>query len=285
MIFGRFGRFILEKYDHNALPTVAMAHDRLTTADAARIAGVATSTIKRWADQGLLRFTRTAGGHRRYARVVLEKMLRGEDSGFIAPRVNEWIECLEQAQRYQLDGRLLGARSHLGSWASVVDELSEVLRELDRRWKSGEMTGLEQHGIRESLKRGLNRVADGLPSLAASQRCLLACVEGEESDLGISLAEVALREIGWEPVWLGCRTPADEVIRILRESDIEMVCVTASTMSASSQELKGFAEQYGQACSDNGSALILTGLGAWPLEPDYGTRLTSWDAILETMTI
>lgn len=42
---------------------MAMAQDRLTTADAAKIAGVATSTIKRWADQGLLPFTRTAGGH------------------------------------------------------------------------------------------------------------------------------------------------------------------------------------------------------------------------------
>ncbi|MBT6179829.1 MAG: MerR family DNA-binding transcriptional regulator [Deltaproteobacteria bacterium] len=261
-----------------------MAHDRLTTADAAKIAGVATSTIKRWADQGLLRFTRTAGGHRRYARGVLEKMLSAEDSVVVAPWVSDWIECLEQAQRYEIDGRLLGARSRLGSWAGVVDELTEVVGELDRRWMTGEMTGLDQRSIRESLKRGLNRVADGLPVALTGPRCLLACAEGEESDLGISLAELALRECGWQPVWLGCGAPLAEVIRVLRESEIEMVCVTASSMLGSPTELRSFAAQFEQACSDNGSRLILTGLGSWPLKPDYGTRLKSWDAIEEKVT-
>jgi len=37
------------------------------TTGAAEAAAVAPSTIERWADQGILPFSRTAGGHRRTA--------------------------------------------------------------------------------------------------------------------------------------------------------------------------------------------------------------------------
>ena len=48
----------------------------LTTTQAAQLAAVAPSTVKRWADQGILPFFRTAGGHRRIARIALERFLR-----------------------------------------------------------------------------------------------------------------------------------------------------------------------------------------------------------------
>jgi excisionase family DNA binding protein len=48
----------------------------LTTTEAAEVAAVAPSTIKRWADQGILPFSRTAGGHRRFERFVVERLLR-----------------------------------------------------------------------------------------------------------------------------------------------------------------------------------------------------------------
>jgi excisionase family DNA binding protein len=48
----------------------------LTTTEAAKAAAVAPSTIKRWADQGMLPFSRTAGGHRRFERFAIERLLR-----------------------------------------------------------------------------------------------------------------------------------------------------------------------------------------------------------------
>lgn len=44
----------------------------VTTGDAARILDVTPSTIKRWADAGLIPFTRTVGGHFRFDRAELE---------------------------------------------------------------------------------------------------------------------------------------------------------------------------------------------------------------------
>lgn len=50
----------------------------LTTREAARALGVSPTSIKRWADDGRLPAHRTAGGHRRYLRSDVERLLKEE---------------------------------------------------------------------------------------------------------------------------------------------------------------------------------------------------------------
>lgn len=49
--------------------------DLMTPAEAASTLGVTPTTVRRWADQGALTHIRTAGGHRRYSRTEIEKLL------------------------------------------------------------------------------------------------------------------------------------------------------------------------------------------------------------------
>jgi excisionase family DNA binding protein len=50
----------------------------LTPAEVARMFRVDPKTVTRWADAGKLRCTRTLGGARRYYRVQVEALQRGE---------------------------------------------------------------------------------------------------------------------------------------------------------------------------------------------------------------
>ena len=52
------------------------ANELLTSTEAAAIASVGVSTIKRWADQGTIPYVRTVGGHRRFERSSVERLLR-----------------------------------------------------------------------------------------------------------------------------------------------------------------------------------------------------------------
>lgn len=58
----------------------------LTTAEAARIAGVSTATIRRWTDSGVLHCVKLPrSGTRRYRRSDVEKVLReieADDRGY-----------------------------------------------------------------------------------------------------------------------------------------------------------------------------------------------------------
>lgn len=252
-----------------------MAERLLSTTRAAALAGVAPSTIKRWADQGLLAVARTAGGHRRIERTVLDRFLR-EQAG--SGPLDEWIRFLVGGRRHEIDGGLLAARNRLGAWYRVADELGAVLGEVGRRWKCGELTVADEHLASDCLVRSLARVGDSLPGGAQGPRCLLAAAGDDEHTLGLSLAELCLREVGWTPLWLGRRTPLAEIVRVVDNGTVAMVALAASVASRDRRALSRHAGSVGKACARRGVALVLGGSGAWPARPTHGVRLTSFAA-------
>jgi len=252
----------------------------LTTTEAAAAAAVAPSTIKRWADQGILPFSRTAGGHRRFERFAIERLLREQPASVSSgePVASAWVRCLVDARRHEIDGRLLEARARLGSWWRVADELAAALAEMGNQWECGRLTIADEHVASNALTRALARVGDALPIRIDGPRCLLACAGDDEHTLGLSLAELCLRELGWTPLWLGRRTPVEEVVRLVSGAEVTMVALSASALLGDEQALRAIADEVGAACTETGVALLLGGAGAWPAQPSYGVRVTSFAA-------
>ncbi len=247
-----------------------MNHDLLTTAEAAHIAGVGASSVKRWADQNLLRCVRTAGGHRRFHREDLDAFLREHGEGIVGA-ATEWVEHLLHGGVFEIQGELLRARDRLGAWHAVADELGAALAELGQRWARGELTVIEEHIASEKLSRAVGRAVETIPSTGADPSCLLATAESDEHTLGLSLVELCLRETGWATVWSGRRTPTQDLIDLVRQGGLDMLALSASAASTNAQRLAAEAEQLGGACREAGLILVLGGSGAWPDKPHYGT--------------
>ena len=267
------------------------SNDLLTTTQAAQIAAVGASTIKRWADQGVLPFVRTVGGHRRFERSSVERMLREAKPTPDEPRVGAdadpalgWRRVLERAQRFELDGRLLEARARLGRWCDVADEVAGGLRELGLAWERGELTIAEEHVASEKLARALTRVCDALPTWLDGPRVLLACATTDDHTLALLLAELCVREAGATPVWLGRKTPEDELIREVSAGDVHMLVLSASVVCDNADTLQHVAREVGAACRQSGAALVLGGSGAWPDTPSYGTRVGSFRQFHDVLT-
>ncbi len=252
----------------------------LTTTKAAEVASVAPSTIKRWADQGILPFSRTAGGHRRFERFAIERLLREQPAWASSsdPVASAWVRCLADGRRHEIDGRLLEARGRLGSWWRVADELAVALAEIGRQFECHGLTIAEEHVASDALARALARVGDALPIHLDGPRCLLACAGEDDHTLGLSLAELCLREAGWTPLWLGRRTPVAEVVRLVGGGQVSMVALSASALLGDEQALRAITDEVGAACQERGVGLVLGGAGAWPARLSYGVRLTSFAA-------
>jgi len=260
----------------------------LTTTEAAAVAAVAPSTIKRWADQGLLAYVRTVGGHRRFERAVVERLVRDSSSSVVASRADGlsedgWVRCLIDGPRYEIEGRLLEARARLGRWCDVADELAVALRELGSAWERGLISIADEHVASDNLTRALTRVGDTLPSRQNGPRCVLACAGDDEHTLGLSLAELCLREVGWTPIWLGRRTPLGEVARLVVEGDVDLVSLGASEVSRDAHALAALEAELGAVCSAHEVGLVLGGAGSWPATPVHGVRLQSFAALRELL--
>ena len=81
-----------------------MPDDLITTRAAAKLLGVGTTSIKRWADDGTLACVRTAGGHRRFVRGDVVRLFEAGDgrSGEDEP-ADELLARLPRMTPAQLD--------------------------------------------------------------------------------------------------------------------------------------------------------------------------------------
>lgn len=242
--------------------------DLLSTVDVGRLAGVGPTAVKRWADQGLLRCVKTAGGHRRFEREEVQRFLEG----LRGAGASSVVDLLLATDGLGVEARLLTERSRLGSWLAVAEFLGTALVELGERWRTGRVTIVQEHMASERLHRALARIAEALPLAPGAPRCLLACAEGDRHALGLSLVELALREAGWNTLWAGQDTPAEELAALARSRGADLFALSASAANRDEVGLRRQAVAVGEACAEAGIPLALGGEGAWPDPPPYGER-------------
>lgn len=259
------------------------AEGMLTPKQAAAIAGVSASTVKRWAEEEGLPSVRTPGGHRRFTRSALEQWLQDRHATAGVHPAESWIEVLVTGRRHEVDARLLEARARLGSWHAVADELGTVLDEMGDAWRDGRLGVGEEHRASATLARGLARIGDALPAAPEGRPVLLACLGDDEHTLGLSLAELCVREVGLPALWLGGRTPVADAERFVRTEAPLMVALSASSASNDAEDLTDAARRIGDACREQGAVLVLGGTGPWPETPEYGTRQSSFSAFHERL--
>ncbi|MGE0791050.1 MAG: helix-turn-helix domain-containing protein [Sandaracinaceae bacterium] len=248
----------------------------LTSTEVASLLGASPTSVKRWADEGLLRCVKTAGKHRRFAQEEVLRFQRehmtdglGEDP----TDIDGWIDDLVRQRFFQLQARCFAARHELGSWAAVCDRLGGVLEAIGARWEAGELTIGQEHVASQQLARTLTRIGETIPVADDAAVALLLTPAEEEHALGLALAEVALRELGWRPIMVGARTPVDEVTPLLALHRADLVAVSASRMLSKKPRLAAVAEALAGQCEPDNVTLVLGGSGAWPEEPRYGARI------------
>jgi excisionase family DNA binding protein len=246
--------------------------DLLTSAEVARLVGVGPTAVKRWADSGALPCIRTAGGHRRFRRLDVDRFLAREQS--LRDDWAEWIDVLlRDGDIYAVQALLFGERARRGSWHDVASALGQLLTEIGRRWEAGSISVLDEHVASAGLQRALTAVIESMPVDPAAPRCLLAAAESDDHTLGLSLVEMCLREAGWRSEWVGARTPAATIADRLSRGDIAMVAMSASSAVSDEASLRAIAEETSRACQASGVLLVMGGSGSWPDDPGHGIRL------------
>ena len=250
--------------------------DLITTPEAARLLGVGPTTLKRWVDQGRLSCVTTPGGHRRFTRNDVERMrlaLGGELDDFA-------VRCLQhmltEDSAYGLQATLIEMRGHLGSWWQVSNRLGTVLTDLGQRWEAGECSIGQEHVASRRMQEALSACGATLPSPPGEPLCVLAAAEDELHTLGLSLAELCLREAGFTCLWLGGPTPTSVLIETIEGHSPAIVAMSASSWSSDADLLLRHYNEIARACRRSGAVLVLGGAGNWPKRPAYGHRVESF---------
>ena len=249
----------------------------LTTSEAAKLAGVAPSSIKRWAEQNVLPCVRTAGGHRRFELKTLQEFLdkQGPANTSLTDH-DEFIELMIAGKEKSVVSKLYALLEDLNAWCHVADAMEPVLAKLGTLWASGEISVGQEHMASETLSRSIIHVTSALPAAGQPRRCLLAVAEGDDHELGLRLADLCVRARQWKPVWLGRYTSTEILIEHLGSEKCDMVALSASRYSIDADTLNGITKRLEEACRTRGAQLVLGGSGSWPMDLNYAKRIRSF---------
>lgn len=264
------------------------AAGHLRIGELSRRVGVSTELLRAWERRyHLLSPTRTEGGFRLYRDADeqrVRRMLRHLDAGVSAAEgarlaLAEELEApravaSEPAPELgALATRLQAALDSFddaGAHAALDDLLSTFavetvlrgavlpyLHELGERWERGEVSVGQEH-FASSLVRGrLLGLARGWGN-GGSPLALLACVPGDQHDLGLICFGLALRRHGWRITYLGPDTPLASIVETARTLRPALVVVTATTAALAAAAQDGLAAVARQA------SLALAGAGVTP---------------------
>jgi DNA-binding transcriptional MerR regulator len=211
--------------------------------------GVSPELLRAWERRyGLLRPTRSTGGLRLYSPADLERVrlmrrhlaegVAAAEAAALALRADAALQTpgtsLREELRQALDGfdepRAQNAFDRLLAVTTIDTLLRDVvlpyLGDLGERWERGEASVAQEHFASAVLRGRLLGLARGW-GLGVGPLVVLACLPGEQHDLGLIAFGLAMRAHGWRVVYLGPDTPLETVGEASRELQPRLVVLHA----------------------------------------------------------
>ena len=254
----------------------------LRIGELSRRAGVSPELLRAWERRyGLLRPTRTPGGLRLYSSEDLrrvQEMQRHLSDGVAAaeaaalasraPIEPENAPLAAADVRAELAYALHGLDEpaaqaildRLFAVGTVEAALSDVilpyLRELGARWEREEVSVAQEHFASNVLRGRLLGLARGW-GRGVGPIAMLACLPGEQHELGLIAFGLALRSHGWRISYFGGNTPLETVegaAKHLEPRLIALSAVTSEPIQASLPHLRDLARRYRVALGGAGAA-------------------------------
>jgi methanogenic corrinoid protein MtbC1 len=116
------------------------------------------------------------------------------------------------------------------SRAEVYDGLlTDAMRLVGERWRSGQWSVAEEHLASQTLLRALDRIRPDLgPDGRIGPLAVLAGVAGEHHMIGLVCLDHVLRELGWTVANLGADVPVADLVRFVERNEARLVALAAS---------------------------------------------------------
>lgn len=200
--------------------------------------GVSQSSIKRWADDGLIRVTRTAGGHRRIPLAEAIRFLRETEAELVQPHVlglpastrmgrgslsldeaaDELTRHLEKGASTEAMGMIHSLYLSGYQLAQIIDgPVLESMTLLGEAWQKDRDEGIfVEHRATQILFRTFHELRSILPENTAGPVAIGGAPSGDPYQLSSLLVAAVLDTEGYQAINLGPETP----ITMLRQAAI-----------------------------------------------------------------
>jgi len=274
----------MNKNDRNDQKGATPVTDRFTAElspkQVALALGVSEASLKRWCDSGLLSSTRTAGGHRRITRGSVMKFLREREQPAVRPELlglptatghGAWTTArvldevhtdLEAGNEARLRLAVFNFYLARHSVSEICDTLlAPAFHRIGSSWEHGKTEIFQERRACEVCTRVLHDLRTCLPALmSAAPMALGGSLENDPYTLAPAMAELVLREAGWEAENFGVNIPVDSFCAAIQIHRPRLVWISVGYIADSASFISGMATLFA-AIRKQGGALALGGRG------------------------
>ncbi len=224
--------------------------ETLSPKQVARAIGVSESSLKRWCDQGLIPFLKTAGGHRRLALQDAISFIRSRGQELANPEAirlpvhtgkthwtlerarDELIEALNSGdealcRRIVTDLYLSGHPV-----ATLCDEvLTAAFHEIGNLWECGMAQIYQERRACELCLRVVFQLRTLLPQLPSSAPVAIGgTLDGDPYTLATGMAEIVLWEAGFRAMTLGNLLPFATIHKAIEAHHPRLMWLSVSSI-------------------------------------------------------
>lgn len=257
---------------------MAQPDDYLKTQTVAAGLGLSVSTVKRWVDAGMIRAVRTAGRHRLIPRseAVRIAIRMGIDARRIMATtgiqtgdvcaINE--ACCDRVFRLLKEGEAQQAKLVIqsiyasGHGAAVLADqlIRPVMTRIGHAWMVGALDVYQEHQASHIVASAVTDIIERVAKERAptGPLALGAVTEGDPYVLSSLLAELLLRELGWEVRNLGVNLPLGSLANATLEYRPRLVFLSVNFLRDRDRFLREYAAFYETATAVK-AAVILGG--------------------------
>ena len=202
-----------------------MNSDLFSTREVAAALAVSESSVRRWCDQGKLKSVRTAGGHRKLPMESILQFVRATGHAVVRSDILGIAHCrresdlavvaTELAAGLKTDDAVLCHRLITSAYAegrSVVEICDELIgpamSAIGDAWESGEIGVDQERRSCQIVLKALVEIENHLPVASADAPTALGGTpEGDFAQIGTKMAELVLRDSGWNARQIGAGMP------------------------------------------------------------------------------
>lgn len=200
----------------------------LSTKQLSLALAVSEATIKRWCDKGLLKASRTAGGHRRLAVNEVLQFIRQNDYQLAQPELiglpattkkseNKIENVLQQTISAMVEGNetllkeLIFSMYLSGHRASEICDkvIANAFYQLGDSWRCGKLEIYQERRGCEMIIRVLHLLHEMLPEVAKNAPLAIGgTLKDDHYEIPSTMIAITLKEEGFNVQPLGCNLPA-----------------------------------------------------------------------------
>ena len=257
----------------------------IRTKRAMQMLGVGSTTIKRWADAGVLASNRTAGGHRRFRVDDVNRLFRQQLAIVNDSAIDKWIKLLaEEPDVLKIRREINQLRRRLGDWYRTADTLENVMRGAWSRFSEDDESESRCLIATGRLGLALSAISESIATAPAEPKGLVAPIGERNFPYSLSLIQLCAKSDGINLLRAYEKISVNELASQIRHLNHRLIVLCGADQRTDRHLLVREYREISAACREEDVELVI-GFGDFsPDIGDYGHRCDSFEDLKVILT-